>query len=61
MNNLIESFNEVILSYNLEPFTADEFSKITEVFHNMTENDVRDMAEDYAQEIITNDYETMYQ
>ena len=61
MNLLQTSFNEVITSYNLEPFNAFEFSQITETFHNMTERDVRNLADDYAKEIITQEYETMYQ
>jgi len=60
MSNLQESFNEVILSYNLEPFSAGEFGEITETFHNMTEQDVINLADDYAKEIITQEYETMY-
>lgn len=60
MNTLINAFNEVILSYDLPQFTAEEFSQITEVFHNMTETDVRNMAEEYAREIITYNYETMH-
>jgi hypothetical protein len=60
MKQLHTKFNEVILSYNLEPFTNEEYHSITEMFHNMTERDVVNLADDYAREIITHDYETMY-
>jgi len=60
MNTLQNTFNDVILSYGLDPFTAKEFSEITEAFHNLTENDVKNLADDYAKEIITQQYETMY-
>jgi hypothetical protein len=60
MKQLHTKFNEVIVSYNLEPFTNEEYHSITEMFHNMTEQDVVNLADDYAKEIITHDYETMY-
>lgn len=60
MKQLHTRFNQVIVSYNLEPFTNEEYHSITEMFHNMTEQDVVNLADDYAKEIITHDYETMY-
>lgn len=60
MNNLQTSFNEVIESYGLMPFSTREFSTITELFHNLTDRDIRNLADDYAKEIITQEYETMY-
>lgn len=60
MKQLHTKFNEVIVSYNLEPFTNEEYHSITEMFHNMTEQDVVNLADDYAKEIITHEYETMY-
>ena len=60
MKHLHAKFNEVIVSYKLDPFTELEFSSITEMFHNMTENDVISLAHDYAKELIVFDYETMY-
>jgi hypothetical protein len=60
VKQLHTKFNEVIVSYKLEPFTNEEYHSITEMFHNMTEQDVVNLADDYAKEIITHDYETMY-
>lgn len=60
MKHLHAKFNEVIVSYKLDPFTEQEFSSITEMFHNMTEHDIINLAHDYAKELIVFDYESMY-
>jgi hypothetical protein len=44
----------------MEPFTAMEFSSITEIFHNLTEEDIKNLADEYAKELMTYEYETMY-
>jgi hypothetical protein len=60
MTNLQDIFNQVILSYGMQPFTAMEFSSITEIFHNLTEEDIKNLANEYAKELMTYEYETMY-
>lgn len=58
MNTLQTAFNDVIQSYGIRPFSAQEFSEVIEAFHNLTELDVKNLADDYAKEIITQEYET---
>lgn len=55
-----EQFNQVIQSYGMTPFSPSEFMTITEIFDNLTEEDSKNLAEDYAKEYMTYEYETMY-